>query len=108
MGDCECQSGSPVEITNCLFEIDSKTRQLSKFDRHDYLNFDEESGLYSYGGGEGAPFYFKRKIEICYPVENNYKEMRVKVTVDWQVKKSNFSIIVEDHLYNYFTNSVFY
>jgi hypothetical protein len=33
--------------------------------------------------------------------------MRVKAFLEWRVKRNNFSLVVEDHLFNYFNTDNF-
>ncbi len=91
------------EVTQCLFQIDADERNLKSYSTGDYLLLDKETGKYGYGSGSESPYLFQRKIEICFPEENNKEEMRVRVFMYWKVKKNNYSLIVEDHLFNFFS-----
>jgi len=54
---------------------------LKPYNNDDYLKFNKALGIYSYDTGSVLPYFFQRKIEICFPLQNNKKEMRVKETV---------------------------
>ncbi|HOE15240.1 MAG TPA: hypothetical protein PLH82_00835 [Candidatus Paceibacterota bacterium] len=98
---CICMDNSQL-ADECYFVIDANSRTLKQYDNDDYLKFNKELGIYSYDTGEILPYFFQRKIEICFPQQNNNKEMRIKETVYWKVKQNNYSLIVEDHLFDYY------
>jgi len=102
---CVCKDGLELD-DDCSFQLDTEDRVLKPYDRDDYLKLNPDTGKYGYGAGEMGPYYLKRRIEICFPEQNyalmNSKEMRVKIFMNWKVKRNSFELVVEDHLFNYF------
>lgn len=111
---CICPPDLSISLDPaCYYEISADDRILRPY-TNTYLAVDDKDPEdwkynYSYTGKDAEfPFFFKRKIEICFPINSNgFNEMRVKAFLEWRVKRNNFSLVVEDHLFNYFNTDNF-
>jgi len=107
---CICSDDPNVVLdSGCYYMTDTENRTLSRYSG-EYLRLEEvskNSWKYNYNpSGTEYPYFIQRKIEICFVPRNldgGFNEMRVKAFLYWKVKKNNFSLIVEDHLFNYFS-----
>jgi len=111
---CICSDDPNIILySGCYHEIDSGNRVLNQYSG-EYLRSEEvskNSWKYNYNlSGSEYPYFIQRKIEICFVprnIESGFNEMRVKAFLYWRVKKNNYSLIVEDHLFNYFSSDNF-
>ncbi len=96
-------------LVNGEYQIDSNERELIKFDKENFLKFDDSSKLYSYSSGNKHPYFFQRKIVIS-DFEGKTNVFKVNVVLTWCVKRNEmqclqnptYTLNVEDHLYNYY------
>lgn len=78
-------------------QIDAATLEISACGAScSFLNFDQNSGLYSYGAG--APTIFVRTINIETISAN---EIKIKVSVAWQERFGQQKFELEEHLLNW-------
>ncbi|MDP3935291.1 MAG: hypothetical protein Q8Q46_03700, partial [Candidatus Giovannonibacteria bacterium] len=85
-----CFSASGCQIDAATLEITSCGTFCS------YLNFDQNSGLYSYGAG--TPVIFMRTINIETVSAN---EIKIKVLVAWEERFGPQKFTLEEHLLNW-------
>jgi len=64
------------------------------------LSFDSNSGFYQYASG--AATNFKRKISITNNPGGRPDEILVQSVVEWTSRGIPFSIVAEDHLFNWY------
>ncbi|MEK9170544.1 MAG: hypothetical protein AAB674_02760 [Patescibacteria group bacterium] len=78
------------------FEIDFSGNSLSPYQNR-YLNFNPETGEYSYGSGQPAKFI--RKVVIGQPSPD---EIKTNSIVKWETRGGGkFEINLEDHFFNW-------
>jgi len=93
----ELPFGTTIADGSWRVQWDSET--LIPLSDNPFLRLDPSTGLYSYGNGDET--FFRRKVEIATPSgEGNIRRV-VTVTIEWKEQKSNKTIKVEEHLYNW-------
>lgn len=83
-------------FNNGFYQVDYLSESLTPYNDQ-YLLFDEGKKVFNYQQGRVTPY--KRKIEIN---QISSEELKVVVTVFWQVKGASFDLVVEDHLFNWY------
>ena len=73
-----------------------------QYDNSDFISPSEtplkidSNGFYRYESGDNTPFY--RKITLT---KISYQEVKVAVEIKWQSRGNSYSLIAEDHLWNW-------
>lgn len=82
------------------YQVDFDSKELSPYSSGAMLNFNPETGLYGYSGGD--PTTYKRKINVTYVPQDGADEMKVTSTVNWTTRdNAEFEVTVEDYFYNW-------
>lgn len=76
-------------------------------DYNDYSLIQSLSDVFLKLGGDGYSYdsgsdtKFKRKIYINSCLQNPYNCLNVKVQVDWETRGKNYSVVIQENIYNW-------
>ncbi len=97
-GLLDSSSGRCYIIDNNLGTRQGIELKETNCDNSSPLKYDSINKIFTYQSGNDSVFHREIKIETISP-----NEIRILCTVKWRSKNMNFSLTVEDHLFNWFS-----